>query len=320
MVYIPAFNVERYILSVLDELPPVIWTFADVVVVDNQSTDGTVARVVDANRAGRFPRQVAIVQPPVNAGYAGSQKLAYKIALANDCVEWVVMLHGDGQYPPGLVRELLRAATGDVRVVYGHRDRSAYPEAEETPFVSYVVIRALSAIESLVTGYPRREWHSGFVAYHRDFLAGVALDELTTTPHIDGHMLFASGVLGARVRGLPIYKRYAGFEAFGGLARVRYVLSVFYLMLQFRWSRDRVRRSGDLVPPVFRVAEPGAEVADAARARRAFDGFVMGGDAVERDVRLLLDRLNLRSGDLATDLQELEDLARQGLALRAHDA
>ena len=45
LIYIPAYNCSNHIISVLDEIPASIWAIAEILIVDNHSTDDTVARV-----------------------------------------------------------------------------------------------------------------------------------------------------------------------------------------------------------------------------------------------------------------------------------
>ena len=49
LVYVPAYNVGRFIAGVLEDIPAEIWGFADVVVIDNQSTDNTVEQIQQLN-------------------------------------------------------------------------------------------------------------------------------------------------------------------------------------------------------------------------------------------------------------------------------
>lgn len=243
LVYLPAYNCGRVIISVLDEIPASIWEIADFLVVDNCSTDNTADLLLQANAEQRFPRHVHVVRPPRNLGYSGSQKLAYKLALASPSVERVIMLHGDGQYSPLLLNDYLPLIDSDYGVVYGYRDKRVYRSRDETPLVAYFIIKLMSALESIVTGYRRKEWHGGFVMYSRRFLERVAIDNLTSTPHIDGHLLFTAGVLDEKVLGIPIWKRYKNYPGFGGLARVKYMFDVFRLLIVFRLQKSSVRRT-----------------------------------------------------------------------------
>ena len=45
LVYIPVYNCGKYIVSVLDEIPEEFWAKADILVIDNCSTDDTVENI-----------------------------------------------------------------------------------------------------------------------------------------------------------------------------------------------------------------------------------------------------------------------------------
>jgi glycosyltransferase involved in cell wall biosynthesis len=237
LVYIPAYNCADHIISVLDEIPANFWNIAEVLIVDNRSTDDTVKTIQQMLAQNRWPGMVHLVQPSQNLGYAGSQKLAYSIALRSEGVKHVIMLHGDGQYPPELINDFLPFIESDYGIVYGYRDKSEYPDLEETPAGAYRVIKVLSAIESYVTGHRRKEWHSGFVMYSHEFLSRVDLDQLTDTYHIDGHMHFVAGELDEPVMAIPIWKRYKGYAPLTGLKRIRYLIDVLRLLVAFRRRR-----------------------------------------------------------------------------------
>lgn len=308
LVYVPAYQCEAFVVATLQELPSELWEFSEVLVVDNCSTDGTVEAVLRANDEGRFPRPVHVVRTPRNVGYAGSQKAAYKLALENPAVEWVVMLHGDGQYAPHLVGDLVRQTKTGAKLVYGHRDRSAHDDRDETPLITYSVIRAMSAVESLVTGFSRREWHSGFVMYHRSFLEQVDLDALTDTFHIDGHLLFAAGVLGATTVPMPIYKRYEGYEAFGGVRRIRYVANVLGLLAKFRLTSNDLARRGPLRPHELEWVTQHPSSPDPDQARAALARFVAGPEGrVVDELQSVLERHGLYTGELLDDLKVLDE-------------
>ena len=231
LIYIPTYDCERTIVGVLDEIPASVWARAEVWVVDNQSSDRTVAKVLAGNAQSRWAKTVKVIQPTQNQGYAGSQKLAYRLALADpQGFQAVLMLHGDGQYDPKLIPQFLKELSGPEQIVYGYRSWRWNWKSDETPIFAYLTIKSLSVLESAMTGYWRREWHSGMVMHKRGFLEKVNLTNITSTMHMDGHLLFAAGRLGLPVKGLPIYKRYKNYEALKPSARVRYVFNVLKLI------------------------------------------------------------------------------------------
>ena len=260
LIYLPAYKCAGAIVTVLKEIPQSFWDRADVLVIDNCSPDGTAQTVAEAVAQGDLPANVQVVQPDSNVDYAGSQKLAYKLALQSPAVEWVVMLHGDGQYPPALLNELEPHFDPGFGVVQGIRSKKHFGVKEETPWPTYAIIKSLNSLESGLLGFPLYEWHSGFVMYTTAFLRQVAIDRLTSTRHIDGNLLFAAESLGVKVKCVPIWKRYDDFPGFVGWERIHYVLSVFRLMTHWRllkWlglgRRHVASESRTNQPPIYEV-------------------------------------------------------------------
>ena len=240
IIYIPSYNCEDHIDSVLRKIPDSFWNVADVLVVDNHSEDKTVAQVLAFNLRNSPDRQANVVRPVRNIGYAGSQKFAYQLALQFSAAQWVIMLHGDGQYAPELLERLTPFFSSDYGIVCGYRSKRRCGEKEETPLFAFLVITFLSVLESLLTMCFRREWHSGFVMHSRRFLSEIEISELTDTRHIDGQMLFAASVVGEKVKEVPIYKRYKGYAEFAGWERIKYVIHVLTLAVSFRFRAGRI--------------------------------------------------------------------------------
>jgi len=246
LIYVPAYNCARYLVSTLSKIPQELTQIADIVVIDNCSNDGTSEAVLQAQSDGTLPFDLTVIRTDSNLGYAGSQKLAYTLAIDNPTVRWVIMLHGDGQYAPELMRLYQPYFDSNCAAVYGHRSKAVYGQVEETPLRVWVVIKALSILESLVTGIWRHEWHTGFTMYATDFLRELDLNALTHTPHIDGHLLYAAGALKKPVGAVPIYKLYKELTPFEGHERRQYVIDVLTLMFKFR--RMPVRRTNKSEP------------------------------------------------------------------------
>ena len=178
-----------------------------------------------------------IARAKKNGGYAGSEKIAYRLVRASPSIHWMIVLHADGQYPPALLEQFLQCTDENTAMVYGVRSKRTFGKQEETPGITYFFIKALSLLESAITGCWCREWHTGYVMYNRTLIEAVDLDRLTATQHIDGHMMFLAHKFGMPIKSLNIYKRYKDFQKFGGWGRIRYVLQVFKLMLQFRFTK-----------------------------------------------------------------------------------
>lgn len=234
LIYLPCHNCAQKIEQVLNEIPKEFHPQIECLIVDNCSTDATSEIVLKVIRQKKFPFRIHLIRTKENLGYAGSQKLAFSLAIESAPVKHIIVLHGDGQYPPVHLKKFLPFIEKDYSLVNGFRDKTTYPKEEETPLMTYRIIKFLSAVESFFLGLKQKEWHSGFVMYRRDFIRRVPLQYLSPYMHIDGEFLMCAGVLNEKTAAVPIYKRYKGFVFFCGHARRKYIWHVFKLMLRYK--------------------------------------------------------------------------------------
>ncbi|CAN5544485.1 hypothetical protein BH10ACT2_BH10ACT2_23590 [soil metagenome] len=171
-VLVVAYNAETTLRRVLDRIPDSTQLqLAEVLVHDDHSTDDTtnVAREYqDSN--DRF--HLTIVRHPNNLGYGGNQKAGYAYAI-NHGWDVVVLLHGDGQYAPEIMNELIEPiVNGSADAVFGSRmmERGRAREGG-MPLYKYVGNRILSRTQNALTGLRLSEWHSGYRAYRVSALA-----------------------------------------------------------------------------------------------------------------------------------------------------
>ena len=108
-VVIPAYNEEKAIGNVLDELIEELeeQTY-EIIVVDDGSTDGT-AKIVQE-------KQVKLIQHTYNKGYGS----AIKTGIKNATNDLILIIDGDGSYPVKAIPELLKEA-GEYDTVVGAR-------------------------------------------------------------------------------------------------------------------------------------------------------------------------------------------------------
>jgi len=96
LLFIPAYNCEKQIVRVLDQISPVLLAFiSKVLVVNNCSTDGTQQAVVDYKIA-HPSLPITLLRNKENYGLGGSHKVAFRYAIENN-YDYVIVLHGDDQ-------------------------------------------------------------------------------------------------------------------------------------------------------------------------------------------------------------------------------
>ena len=99
LIFSPAYNVEKKIYSVFERIPKTIFddNHIEILVINDFSTDKTDIEVEKAKR--KFGYNINIHNTERNLGYGGVQKYAFNYSIKNN-FDFLIMLHGDGQYAP----------------------------------------------------------------------------------------------------------------------------------------------------------------------------------------------------------------------------
>lgn len=165
-VLVVAYNAQTTLRRVLDRIPDATQLrVAEVLVHDDHSTDDTTSVAHDYKVSNdRF--HLTVVRHPRNLGYGGNQKAGYTYAI-NHGWDVVVLLHGDGQYAPEIMSDLIAPiVNGDADAVFGSRMmKRGDARKGGMPLYKFVGNRILSRVQNALTGLKLSEWHSGYRAY-----------------------------------------------------------------------------------------------------------------------------------------------------------
>lgn len=169
LIFIVSYNAEQFIESVLERIPAAMYagdTFeTEVLVIDDKSDDQTVYRAIDFGR--RKPHlSVTVLHNPENQGYGGNQKVGYHYAIQNG-FDVVVLLHGDGQYAPELLPDMVQPIlNGEADVVFGSRMMNKSDALKgRMPLYKWVGNQVLTFIQNWLLGSKLSEFHTGYRAY-----------------------------------------------------------------------------------------------------------------------------------------------------------
>jgi hypothetical protein len=156
LVIVPACNEREGIASTLDELRVNV-PFADVLVVDDGSRDGTADI---AKNMG-----VKVLRLPFNLGIGGAVQTGFKYALRGD-YDAVVQVDADGQHDASYLPRLIDClVAGKADIVVGSRYLDDDPP--KVSFVRNLGIRYFSWLASRVIGCRITDCSSGFRALNR---------------------------------------------------------------------------------------------------------------------------------------------------------
>jgi len=155
------FNAERTCRKVLSRIPSCLSRFdVEILLIDDASRDDTFDIVVEYQRAGHSPFPLTVLANPVNQGYGGNQKIGYFYAIEKG-FDFVALLHGDGQYPPEKLPEMMDTLLQkDADAVFGSRfmERLAALRGG-MPLYKFLGNRVLSTFQNLLLG----QHHKGCV-------------------------------------------------------------------------------------------------------------------------------------------------------------
>jgi glycosyltransferase involved in cell wall biosynthesis len=208
-VLVVAYNAETTIQGVLSRITPSAWEkITEVFVFDDGSRDET-SRQAAALRANVPPGKVRIFHNSVNLGYGGNQKRGYSYA-AQQGFDIVVLLHGDGQYAPECLEDLIAPIErGEAEAVFGSRMMT--PGAARhggMPLYKRVGNRILTEFQNFVLGARLSEYHSGYRAYHLPSLVRLPYLRNTNDFHFDNEIILQFLEAGYRIAEVPIPTYY----------------------------------------------------------------------------------------------------------------
>lgn len=205
-VFIVCYNAERHIESVLDRIPA--WVsegLAEVFIIDDSSKDATVRRATEAHWS-RANVPLRVFKTPFNQGYGGNQRLGYLYALSRS-FDIVVLLHGDGQYAPEFLPDILAeySASPEADAVYGSRFLTRWGALKGgMPLYKFVGNRILTSLQNRIIGTRLSEMHSGYRSYRVAALAKVPFQANSLGFDFDSDIIIQFAAAGLRIREVAI--------------------------------------------------------------------------------------------------------------------
>ena len=153
-----------------------------------------------ARDASEVPFPVTALFNPVNQGYGATKRLVFT----------VVLLHGDGQYAPERLPDLLRPLlAGEVNAVFGSRMMLPGNACRGgMPLYKFLGNRMLTGIQNRLLKTGLSEFHSGYRAYSVKALAGIPFDRNTNDFHFDMEIIIQLVRGGLHIKEVPIPTYY----------------------------------------------------------------------------------------------------------------
>lgn len=266
-VFIVAYNAEKHIEAVLNRIPAyVAENLAEIYIIDDSSSDRTlqVARQV-AWPAGAAP--LRIFKTPYNQGYGGNQKLGYSYALERG-LDVVILLHGDGQYAPESLPDIIAPYLEGYDAVFGSRflDRGRARQGG-MPLYKWLGNRMLTAVQNRLLGSRMSEMHSGYRSYRVDALRRIPFAYNSNDFHFDAEIILQFHEAGLRIKEVPI-PTYYGDE----ICRVNGIAYAWNCLRSF--LRFRLMKMDIFYDPKYDIPRPDREHYQSKNAPTSLHAYI----------------------------------------------
>ncbi len=240
MVVVPTYNEADNLPTLVGELLALGVPGLEVLVVDDNSPDGT-GQIAD-DLAQRYPDRVHVMHRAGKLGLGTAYLAGFRYALEQGA-DYIVQMDADFSHSPGYIPQFLEAVEG-YDVVIGSRYVAGGRLDERWGWWRYFLSWwANSVYTRLILGLRVRDVTAGFKCWRRATLEGIGLDRVRSNGYVfQVEMAYLTEKLGYRFRELPIYfeDRRIGRSKMTVPVKVEAALRTW----QIRWRHRHARRMG----------------------------------------------------------------------------
>jgi len=233
-IIIPAYNEEKRLPGTLEKILEYLsagaWDFAEVVVVDDGSRDGTAK--VGEDWAERHPA-VRVLRNPGNRGKGYSVRHGMLEARG----EWRLFSDADLSSPIEELEKLWTAAAAGADVAFGSRALDRSLVGVHQPLFRETMGRVFNLLMRLVTGLPYRDTQCGFKLFSAAAAREVFSRQLLERFGFDVEVLYIARRLGLRAVEVPVRWN----DVLGTKVGLLSGLNAFADPLRVRWNGVRGR-------------------------------------------------------------------------------
>jgi glycosyltransferase involved in cell wall biosynthesis len=236
-VLVVAYNAATTLASVLDRISKDVWDEIDeVAVFDDKSHDQTFQLGLEY-KILKDIEKLNIYRNEKNLGYGGNQKRGFKY-FADKGFDVVVLLHGDGQYAPEMLKQMYDPLIeGRADAVFGSRMMKKFggPLKGGMPVYKFIGNRVLTVFENFVLGMDLTEFHSGYRAYSLAALNKIRLDNCSDEFHFDTQIIVKLNHQGFKIIEVPIPTFYG--EEICYVNGMKYAKDILKTVIEYKKMR-----------------------------------------------------------------------------------
>lgn len=223
LIYVVTYNHENFIEKTLSRIDESLFDNyeTEILINDDSSKDDTLRILMNIKKNFNKKVQFTILSNPKNLGYGGNQKIGYFYAIKHnfDCV---VLLHGDGQYKPEIMGDLLEILEKEnAKAVFGSRMISKFGALKGgMPIYKFIGNKILTYLQNKILKSNLSEFHSGYRVYDVTALKKIPFYLNSNDFSFDTEIIIQFLILKLKISEVPI-PTYYGKE-------ISYVNGLYY--------------------------------------------------------------------------------------------
>ena len=238
MVVVPTYNEADNLSTLVGELLALDLSGLEVLVVDDNSPDGT-GQIAD-DLAHRHPQRVHVLHRPGKEGLGTAYRAGFRYAL-DQGADYIVQMDADFSHSPHYILDFAELIK-EYDVVIGSRYVSGGRLDEQWGWGRYFLSWwANSVYTRLILGLQVKDATAGFKCWRRATLEGIGLERVHSSGYVfQVEMAYLTEKLGYRFFEIPIYfeDRRIGHSKMTAPVKIEAALRTW----QIRWRHRNVRR------------------------------------------------------------------------------
>jgi glycosyltransferase involved in cell wall biosynthesis len=233
LIYVVCYNAREHIHNVLKRIPLRYRDNRDValLVSDDCSSDNT-AEIASQSCKELGYTNYEVFRTKVNQGYGGNQKIGYNYACSNN-FDYVILLHGDGQYAPEELDNFFKLFDDQPDVILGSRMLVKKDALKgKMPVIRFISNIILTRIQNFLAQTDFAEFHTGYRAYSTKFLKEVPFELNSNDFDFDTDILLQAKFLGKKIKEFPISTFYGQEKS--RVKLIKYGIDILKTTLRFK--------------------------------------------------------------------------------------